>query len=158
MTTPSLRLQELGVVLPDVPPRLGRYAPGRRVGDVLYLSGQTPQLPDDRVGVLGTDLDVAAGRQAARSAALYCLALLRSITGDLDHVRSVLRLTGYVASTSTFADHPAVIDGASEVLDQVFGIPHARSALGVCSLPRRAPVQLDRDVELVPGARDSLPA
>jgi enamine deaminase RidA (YjgF/YER057c/UK114 family) len=127
------------------------YLPATRLGDLLFLSGKTPK-EDGRLvatGRLGAELDVAAGKRAARVAAVSALASLEAEVG-LQRVRRILKLTGYVASADGFVEQSAVVDGASEVLAEVLGEcgRHARTALGVAYLPGNAPVELDLVLEV----------
>ena len=148
------RLAAGGWELPVRQAPLGDYLPGRVVGDLLFLSGQTPQrdgLPTV-TGLVGRELGIDEAREAAALAALNALAIAREILGGLDRVRSVVRLTGYVAAVEGFGEHPRVIDGASEVLRTAFGDAgrHARSAVGVASLPQSSPVEIDLVLEVAP--------
>jgi enamine deaminase RidA (YjgF/YER057c/UK114 family) len=147
MTTIEQRLEELGFPLPEPPAQLGLYLPGVQTGNLLFLSGQTPQIGGRAVvcGLVGRDLDVAEAADGARLAALNALAQARSVLGSLGRIKRVVRITGYVASVESFGEHPAVVDGATRLLVDVFGERgwHARSAIGVASLPQRAAVELD---------------
>lgn len=149
------RLAELGLALPPVPRPVGGFLPAKRIGDLLYCSGQTPMRDGEVVvgGKLGRDVDVAEGQQAARMATLNCLAAAADALGGLGGVREVVRLTGYVASAEGFGDQPAVIDGGSQLLHEVFGArgQHARSALGVAELPFGAAVEVELIVAVEPG-------
>ena len=152
-TTAEHRLDELGIVVPQLPPPVAAYVPAVRTGRVVYASGQTPTI--DGVlqvrGRLGEDVSVEEGQRAARLAALNCLAEVRTLLGSLDAVSRVLRLTGYVASAPGFGEQPYVINGASELMEQVFGEAgrHARSAIGVAELPFGAPVEVELIIEAV---------
>jgi Putative translation initiation inhibitor, yjgF family len=156
MTTAEHRLAELGIVVPQLPPPVAVYVPAVRTGRVVYASGQTPTI--DGVlqvrGRLGEGVSVEEGQRAARLAALNCLAEVRALLGSLDAVSRVLRLTGYVASAPGFGEQPYVMNGASELMEQVFGDAgrHARSAIGVAELPFGAPVEVELIVEAVEGS------
>lgn len=156
MTTAEHRLVELGIVVPQLPPPVAVYVPAVRTGRVVYASGQTPTI--DGVlqvrGRLGEDVSVEEGRRAARLAALNCLAEVRALLGSLDAVSRVLRLTGYVASAPGFGEQPTVMNGASQLMEQVFGDAgrHARSAIGVAELPFGAPVEVELIIEVVEGS------
>ncbi|WP_026877792.1 RidA family protein [Jiangella gansuensis] len=146
-TSPTRRLRELGLALPPAATPSFDYVPVTQAGDVLYVSGQLPK-EDGQVritGRLGDDVDVETARRAARICVLQGLACAAEHVGDLDRVDRVLRITGFVASTPDFHDHPLVIDGASELVGQIFGDrgKHARSAVGVAALPRRSPVEIE---------------
>jgi enamine deaminase RidA (YjgF/YER057c/UK114 family) len=156
MTTAEHRLAELGIVVPQLPPPVAIYVPAVRTGRVVYASGQTPTI--DGVlqvrGRLGEGVSVEEGQRAARLAALNCLAEVRALLGSLDAVSRVLRLTGYVASAPGFGEQPYVMNGASELMEQVFGDAgrHARSAIGVAELPFGAPVEVELIVEAAEGS------
>ena len=128
--------------LPALRPPAGRYRGWVRRGELLILSGQGA---DGHTGRLGADLTVADGYAAARACALNLLAQARAALGTLDAVAQVLQLRGFVTSTADFTDQPAVLDGASDLLVEVFGErgEHARTAIGVAALPRGFAVELD---------------
>jgi enamine deaminase RidA (YjgF/YER057c/UK114 family) len=142
-----------GIELPPCPRLAGSYAPGKVFGSLVFVSGQTPTregVPAYR-GRLGTDLDVEEGYEAVRLAALNCLAELEAVCGDLRRVDGILKVNGYVAASEGFEEQPAVINRVSDLLREIFGDPsvHARTAIGVQSLPGGAPVE----VELVASLR-----
>lgn len=147
------RLKELGLELPPAGKALGVYQPVVVVGGLAYLSGHGPIRADGTAicGRLGDDLDQAAGYKAARRTGLAVLATLRAHCGSLDRVRRLVKTTGYVQALPEFAAHPAVINGFSELMRDVFG-PEAgvgaRSALGVASLPAGWAVEIDAIFEL----------
>ncbi len=154
----SSRAARLAALAGDRPPApaLGRYRSTRRQGDTLYVSGHTGRRPGAApvTGVVGEDVDPAAARAEAGHAAVNLLLAVARDVG-LDDVDAVLHLRGYVRAVGGFADHPAVLDGASDVLFDVFGPDtgaHARSALGVASLPGGAPVELELVLALAPAA------
>jgi enamine deaminase RidA (YjgF/YER057c/UK114 family) len=141
------RLSELGLTLPAAPVPVANYVPARQFGDLVFASGQTPTV-DGRLtvrGKLGAEITVEQGQEAARLCALNCLAAVAGLLGDLDRVAAVLKLTGYVASAPGFVDQPAVVNGASVLLEQVLGDAgrHARAAIGLAELPGGAPVEVD---------------
>jgi enamine deaminase RidA (YjgF/YER057c/UK114 family) len=149
------RLAELGLALPDVAPPLATYVPAARSGSLVWTSGQLPlvagALPaTGKVGLGDGLVDPALAAELARTAALNGLAAVRALVGDLDAVARVVKVTGYVASDPSFTGQPAVVNGASELLGQVFGEAgvHARSAVGVAVLPLDAPVEVELVVEL----------
>jgi enamine deaminase RidA (YjgF/YER057c/UK114 family) len=146
------RLAELGVQLPEAPTPFGAYVPAVETGNLLFLSGTLATLGHaaTTVGVVGRDLDVAAGRAAAHTAALNALALARKHLGSLDRVTRVVRLGAYVAATPEFKDHPKVADAASELFRDVFGEQAVSSRLvfGVASLPLGSPVELELILEV----------
>jgi enamine deaminase RidA (YjgF/YER057c/UK114 family) len=144
--TPRERAARLGIELPPPARALGAYTPVRVEGRQAWVSGHTARRPDGgRVnGVVGEDVDVATARDEARTAAINLLAALESTVG-LDSVAGVLHLRGYVRAASGFTEHPRVLDGASGVLHEVFGTggAHARTAVGVASLPGGACVEVE---------------
>jgi enamine deaminase RidA (YjgF/YER057c/UK114 family) len=145
-------LTALGIVLPDPLSPIASYVTYSQVGAIGYLSGHGPLRSDGTwvVGKVGADIDVSAARDAARLTGLGLLATLQSALGSLDGVVKVIKLLGLVNCTPDFADHSAVIDGCSELLIDVFGDRgrHARSAIGVASLPMRIPVEIEMIVEV----------
>lgn len=153
-TTAEGRLARLGIRLPAAPAPFGAYVPAVRTGNLLFLSGMlaTSGGTPTAVGVVGGDLDAAAGRAAARTAALNALALVRKELGSLDRVGRVVRLGVYVVAAPGFTGHPAVADGASELFRDVFGEEalSSRLVLGVASLPLGSPVELEVIVEVRP--------
>ena len=152
MPTPEQRLAELGIELPDVVAPLASYVPAVRSGSYVYTSGQVPmvkgQIPV--TGKVGAEVDPDTAKDCARVCALNALAAVRSITGDLSAVTRVVKVVGYVASDPSFTGQPGVVNGASDLLGQVFGDAgiHARSAVGVVALPLDAPVELELIVEV----------
>lgn len=153
MTNPiEARLAELGIVLPDAPAPAANYVPFVRSGALVFVSGQISQGPDGLIlGRLGTDLDVAAGAEAARHCALALIAQLRvACGGDLSRLRQVVKLNGYVNSAPDFTDQPKVINGASDVMVAVFGEAgrHARAAVGAPSLPLGVAVEIEGVFEI----------
>jgi enamine deaminase RidA (YjgF/YER057c/UK114 family) len=152
MPTPEERLQELGVDLPAPAVPVAAYVPCVRTGNLVYVSGQVPSLDGKptHLGHLGDDVDLEAGRAAARTCAVNVLAALRAELGELSRVRRVVKVTGFVASTPGFTDHPKVVNAASELFGEVFGDAgrHARAAVGVAALPLGVPVEVEAIVEV----------
>ncbi|WP_313674668.1 RidA family protein [Mycolicibacterium sp.] len=146
------RLVELGIELPDPFPPAGEYINAVRTGDLLILGGHIPFSPPHTVvfGKLGADLDVDAGREAARFAAITALATIRSELGTLDGVKRIVLVRGVVNAAEDFIGHTQVIDGASEVFVNVFGDAgrHARLAVGVSSLPANIALEIEVTVEV----------
>ena len=151
-TTAEDRLRELGIHLPDAPTPFGAYVPAVQTGNLLFLSGMlaTSGHAAAIVGVVGKDIDVNAGREAAQIAALNALALTRKQLGSLNRVSHVVRLGVYVASTPEFTDHAKVADAASDLLRDVFGekTVSSRLVIGVASLPLGSPVELEVILEV----------
>ena len=147
MTTPEQRLEALGLTLPPVPTPVANYVPYRFAGDLLYLSGQGPKRPDGsyRVGRLGRDISVDEAYQEARLTGLGLLAVAKAALGQLERIEAVLKLLGMVNAEPDFADHPKVINGCSDLLVEVLGEAgrHARSAVGMGSLPNRMAVEIE---------------
>lgn len=135
------RLQELGEVLPAAKKPVANYLGCKRSDDILYASGRV----SSTVGELGTGLTVAQGRAAAREALIDILAIVKDAIGDLDDLIGVEKMNGFVRSANTFTEQPKVIDGASDLLIELFGESgrHARTATGVAQLPFGAAVQLE---------------
>ena len=146
------RLKSLGMVLPEVPAPLAAYIPAKKTGQVIFTAGQLPLLKGELIckGLLGQDVDIEQAYQAARICTLNALAAIKGVIEDLDQIVQVVRVVGYVASTSTFTQQPAIVNGASELLLEIFGEvgKHARSALGVASLPLNASVEIELTVEV----------
>lgn len=140
------KLRELGLSLPSAPAAVGAYLPWARTGNLVFTSGQLPWLAGKLafVGKLGTDLTIEQGYQAARLCAVNAMAQLKAAAGDLERVRQVVRLEGYVHAGPGFVDHPKVLNGASDLFNEVFGPrgQHARVALGINEMPLGAAVQL----------------
>lgn len=146
------RLKELGIELPQLAAPVANYVPYTQSGSTLYISGQLP-LKDGQLvkGLLGDGMDAEAGMQAARLCAVNIIAQVNAaLGGDLDRVVRCLRLGGFVASTAGFFDHPKVINGASDLIVEVFGDAgkHARAAVGVSALPLGAAVEVDAIFEV----------
>lgn len=147
----SGRLAELGLALPPVAAPAGVYVPAVRSGSLVFTAGQLPlvhgALP--ATGKLGTEIDPEWGKQLARICALNALAAVDALVG-LDAVVRVVKVVGFVASAPGFTAQPAVLNGASELLGEVFGSAgaHARSAVGVAELPLGAPVEVELIVEV----------
>ena len=149
--TPTERLAELGIVLPSVAAPAGAYVPARRSGSLVWTAGQVPfvdgKLP--ATGKVGAEVDADTAKDLARTCVLNALAAVDSLVG-LDSVTGVVKLVGFVASDPSFTGQPGVINGASELLGEVFGEAgqHARSAVGVAVLPLDAPVEVEIVVEI----------
>jgi enamine deaminase RidA (YjgF/YER057c/UK114 family) len=141
------RLRALGIELPSPPQPFGIYQEAVQTGPVLFLTGMLPTSGREAifVGRVGAELDVDAGRQAARLAAINGLAVARQHLGSLDRIQRIVRLGVMVATSGDVRNHPKVADGASELLEQVFGSDKnpSRIVSGVASLPLGAPVELE---------------
>jgi enamine deaminase RidA (YjgF/YER057c/UK114 family) len=149
------RLADLKLTLPEVPAAAASYVGYKRIGNLVFISGQLP-LKDGKptvIGKLGDDVSIEDGYVAAQQCALNVLAQLKvAIDGDWSKVVQIVRLGGFVRCTSEFADAPKVVNGASELLLQVFGPAgtHARAAVGVSSLPANVAVEVEAIVEIRP--------
>jgi len=145
------RLAELGIVLPALPSPGGNYVPAKTVGHMVYLSGVISLGPAGAIaGVAGADKTIDEGYAAARACTLTHLAVLKRHLGSLDAVKSVVSVNGYVNAVPGFPDSPAIINGASDLLVEVFGEAgrHVRAAIGLSALPRNALVEMQMTVEI----------
>ena len=127
--------------------------PAVRTGDLVFTSGQLPTIAGEMIahGLVGTAVEPEIAKEMARTCALNGLAAVNSLVG-LDNVVRVVKVVGFVASAPGFTGQPGVVNGASELLTEVFGSPHARSAVGVAVLPLDAPVEVELVVEVAPGS------
>lgn len=152
MSTIEARLKDLGVTLPEAAAPAANYVPFVRTGNQLFVSGQLPMDAGKLAvtGKLGDDLDVEAGRAAARLCAINLLAQAKAATGDLDKVVRLVKIVGFVNSTGSFGDQPQVINGASDFLVEAMGDKgrHARSAVSAASLPFGAAVEIEAIFEI----------
>ena len=152
--TPETRLAELKLELPPAPKPVAVYKPMVVCGHLAYISGHGPVKPDKSfiTGRVGADLNLEAGKSAARQTGLAILATLRSELGSLDRVKRVIKVLGMVNCTPEFQDHPKVINGCSELFADVFGQENgigARSAVGMGSLPGNIAVEIEAVFELL---------
>lgn len=152
MSSPLQRLAELGLAVPTPAAPVAAYVPAVRTGSLAFTSGQLPIRDGELVasGRVGAEVDADAAASAARVCALNCLGALTTVVGDLDCVLRIVKVVGYVASDPSFTGQPKVINGASELLQDVFGVAgqHARSAIGVAVLPMGAPVEVELVAEV----------
>ncbi len=153
MTKTEKRLEELGIILPEAPRPVAAYQPSVRFAESLvYVSGQDCKKDGKLLykGKLGSEVTVEQGKECARQAMCNCLAALKYSIGDLDQVKRIVKVLGFVASAPGFGEQPFVIDGASELLISLFGEngKHARAALGTNELPFGTPVEIEMIVEL----------
>ncbi len=150
--SPEQRLAELGLEVPSVAPPAGAYVPAVRTGAYVHTSGQLPLVGGKlaATGKVGAEVSPEQAKELARICALNGLAAIRAEVGDLGRVRRVVKVLGFVASAPDFTAQPGVVNGASELLAEVFGEAgrHARSAVGVAVLPLDAPVEVELLVEL----------
>jgi len=146
------RLQELGITVPQAAKPVAAYAPAVRTGNLIFVSGQLPMVSGELKfkGILGRDIDVAQGYEAARICAINCLAAIKTIEPDLDRIVRIVKVTGFVNSIPESGDQPKVVNGASELLQSIFGEKgvHARAAIGMSGLPLGAAVEVEMIVEV----------
>lgn len=145
--TPEERLAQMGLTLPPVPVPVANYVPYRFASNLLYLSGQGPKRADGtyRAGRLGRDISIEDAYAEARLTGLQLLAVAKAALGDLSRIEAVVKLLGMVNAEPDFSDHPKVINGCSDLLVDVLGDAgrHARSAVGMGSLPNRMAVEIE---------------
>jgi enamine deaminase RidA (YjgF/YER057c/UK114 family) len=146
------RLAALGRTLPGVAAPVAAYVPAVRSGSFVFTSGQLPMVDGSlaATGKVGGEVTAEEAKALATTCALNALAAIKALIGDLDQVRRVVKVVGFVASTPDFTGQPGVVNGASELLGEVFGDKgvHARSAVGVAVLPLDAPVEVELVVEV----------
>lgn len=147
------RIKEMGITLPDSPPPMANYVPAVQTGNLLFVAGLGPAARDDGTtpnGKVGKDLSLDEGYQAARLVGVNLLSRLKSVLGDLDRVERVVKLLSMVNCTPEFNQQPQVANGCSDLLVEVFGDKgkHARSAVGMASLPNDIPVEIEMIVEI----------
>ncbi len=145
------KVKELGLTIPPAPAPAAAYVPAVQSGNLIFVSGQLPSENGQLVkGILGNDLVLEDGYRAARLCAINCLGAVKSLVGSLDRVVRIVKVTGFVAATPEFTDHPKVINGASELMQQIFGEQgkHARAAIGMASLPLGVAVEVEMIVEV----------
>ena len=141
------RLEELGIVIPHIVPPVAEYLPAKRVGDLVYVSGQGPsengRFP--HIGRVGREVTMEQAHKSAAICALNALAAVESLVGSLDRIAEVVHVRGFVNSADEFHDQPRVVNGASELLVRIFGERgrHARAAIGTGNLPGNIPVEIE---------------
>jgi len=152
VTGPGERLAALGLALPPVTAPVAAYLPAVRTGSYVYVSGQVPVVDGKlaAAGKVGGEVGASEAAGLARTCALNALAAAAAAAGGLDKIRRIVKVTGFVASAPGFAGQPQVVNGASELLIEVFGEDgrHARSAVGVAELPLNAPVEVELIAEI----------
>jgi enamine deaminase RidA (YjgF/YER057c/UK114 family) len=146
------RLSELGLLLPEAPKPVAAYIPAKQAGKLVFTAGQLPMVNGELIskGFLGQEVAIEDANKAARVCTLNALAAIKGVIGDLDRIKQIVRVVGYVASIPTFTQQPAVVNGASELLLEIFGDAgkHARSAVGMAVLPLNASVEIELTVEV----------
>ena len=145
--TPEDKLKDLSIALPNTPKPLGSYVPCVQTGNLLFLSGMLP-LKDGaliKTGKLGESVTVEEAQECAKQSVINALSVIKSHLGNLDKICRCVKVNGYVASTPDFTEQPKVINGASDLLLEIFGETgiHARAAVGVAVLPLNAPIEID---------------
>ena len=152
MASPEDRLRELGYELPPVPQPAGSYVPATRAGTLVFTAGQVALQGGElaKTGKVGDAVTLEEAKEAARLCALNALAAAAAEAGGLNNISRIVKVTGFVASAHGFNGQPQVLNGASDLLGEVFGEAglHARSAVGVAELPLDAPVEVELVVEL----------
>jgi enamine deaminase RidA (YjgF/YER057c/UK114 family) len=148
----EMKLNQLGLNLPDAPKPVAAYIPAKQTGNLVFTAGQLPMVNGELIskGFLGHDVEIDEANKAARICTLNALAAIKGVIGDLDRIKQIVRVVGYVASVPTFTQQPAVVNGASELLLEIFGEAgkHARSAVGMAVLPLNASVEIELTVEV----------
>jgi enamine deaminase RidA (YjgF/YER057c/UK114 family) len=144
------KLEELGFSLTQAKPPVGNYLGSKKIGELFFASGRV----SDCIGEVGTEVTKEQAKEAARDTVLAILAIIKQDIKDLDLVEGVVKLTGFIRSSANFTEQPKVLDGASDLLIDLFGEKgrHARTATGVAQLPFGASVQLDIIFQLKPGS------
>ena len=152
MNSYETKLESLGLSLPPIPNPVAAYIPAKQAGKLVFTAGQLPMVNGELIskGLLGQDVEVDEANKAARICTLNALAAIKGVIGDLDRIKQIVRVVGYVASVPTFTQQPAVVNGASELLLEIFGEngKHARSAVGMAVLPLNASVEIELTVEV----------
>ena len=148
----EMKLNQLGLNLPDAPKPVAAYIPAKQTGNLVFTAGQLPMVNGELIskGLLGQDVEIDEANKAARICTLNALAAIKGVIGDLDRIKQIVRVVGYVASVPAFTQQPAVVNGASELLLEIFGEngKHARSAVGMAVLPLNASVEIELTVEV----------
>ena len=152
MITIEEKLNDLGINIPEAPKPAAVYVPAKRVGNLVYTSGQDCRVNGKLLyeGKVGSDLTIEQGYEASRQTMINCLAVLKGEIGDLNRVKQVVKLLAFVNSAPGFVEQPYVINGASELLEEIFGEKgkHARSAISSNELPFNTPVETEMIVEI----------
>ena len=146
------RLEKLNITIPEVPEPAAEYIPAQKTGNLIFCSGQGPVKEGEyiHVGRVGNEVSLEEGYKSARLCAINCLAAIKSVTGSLEEIDNIVKVRGFVNSSRDFTRQPEVINGASELLVEIFAEKgrHARSALGTSNLPDNIPVELEMFVEI----------
>ena len=152
MTSVEQKIKDLGLTLPETTKPLAAYIPAVQSGNLVFTSGQLPMLQGEllKKGKVGKEVSAEEAKELARVCALNALAAIKMTIGDLEKIKRVVKVVGFVSSAPDFSGQPGVINGASEFLGEVLGDRgiHARSAVGVAVLPLDAPVEVELIVEI----------
>jgi enamine deaminase RidA (YjgF/YER057c/UK114 family) len=152
MSSLEIKIADLGYAIPEAPKPVAAYIPAKQTGNLVFTAGQLPMVSGELIskGLLGQDVEIDEANKAARICTLNALAAIKGVIGDLDRIKQIVRVVGYVASVPTFTQQPAVVNGASELLLEIFGEngKHARSAIGMAVLPLNASVEIELTVEV----------
>ncbi len=151
--TVEQKILKMNLQIPELSKPLAAYVPAVQTGKLVFTAGQLPMVNGEIVckGIVGEDVEIDQAYEAARICTLNALAAIKGVIGDLDRIKQVVRVVGYVASVATFTQQPAVVNGASELLLEIFGEKgkHARSAVGMAVLPLNASVEIEIVVEVI---------
>ena len=152
MSSVEEKLEKLGFKLPEISAPVAAYIPAKRAGNLIFTAGQLPMVNGElfATGLIKEESDIDKAKAAARVCTLNALAAIKGVIGNLDEIKNIVRVVGYVASSSDFTKQPAIVNGASELLLEIFGESgkHARSAVGVAVLPLNASVEIELTVEI----------
>jgi enamine deaminase RidA (YjgF/YER057c/UK114 family) len=152
MNSVEEKLEKLGIKLPEISAPVAVYIPAKRAGNLIFTAGQLPIVNGElfATGLIKGESDIDKAKVAARVCTLNALAAIKGVIGNLDEIKNIVRVVGYVASSSDFTKQPAIVNGASELLLEIFGEngKHARSAVGVAVLPLNASVEIELTVEI----------
>lgn len=147
------KILKMNLQIPELSKPLAAYVPAVQTGKLVFTAGQLPMVNGEIIckGILGEDVEIDQAYEAARICTLNALAAIKGVIGDLDRIKQVVRVVGYVASVPTFTQQPAVVNGASELLLEIFGEKgkHARSAVGMAVLPLNSSVEIEIVVEVI---------
>jgi enamine deaminase RidA (YjgF/YER057c/UK114 family) len=150
--TVEQKILKMNLQIPELSKPLAAYVPAVQTGKLVFTAGQLPMVNGEIVckGIVGEDVEIDQAYEAARICTLNALAAIKGVIGDLDRIKQVVRVVGYVASVATFTQQPAVVNGASELLLEIFGEKgkHARSAVGMAVLPLNASIEIELTVEI----------
>lgn len=149
------RIAELGIVIPEVPAPIAAYVPAVKAGEFVFTSGQLPTVDGKLIatGIVGNepgDIDIETAKKCAAQSGINALAAVKSQIGSLDNIVRIIKVTGFIACRPDFTSHSAIVNGASELFQQIFGDAgvHARSSVGMSALPLGAPTEIELVVQV----------